>query len=187
MPDVNSLALRATPEQIAEELRCLDRCRRGDTQATHALIARHRRRLVRVATNVLRDPCEAEDVAQEAFLKAFRELHKLRDDRAFAGFLYRICVRLCLDRLRGRRAEPAEFDRAQPSGGPQIETRVLVENLLGELPAELRMTLVLRELEQFSYEEIAQFMHVPVGTVRSRLHTAREKFRKAYEEALAGA
>lgn len=148
------------------------------------LIDRHRNRLVRTATNLLRDRYEAEDVAQEAFLKAFRELPKLREDRAFAGYLYRICVRLCMDRLRLKRAEVAEFDSVQPSEGRNIENRVVVEKLLALLSPELRATLVLREMEQLSYEEVAEVMRVPVGTVRSRLHTARERFRKLWIEAV---
>ncbi|MCW5937922.1 MAG: sigma-70 family RNA polymerase sigma factor [Fimbriimonadaceae bacterium] len=161
----------------------LQRCREGDEAAMATVIAKHRRRVIRIAANSLRDTHEAEDVAQEAFLKAFKELGKLRDDRAFASYLYRICVRLCLDRLRSRRAEPAVIERVQASDGPRVETKVLLEKLLQQLSPELRMTLVLREVEQLSYEEVATALNVPLGTVRSRLHTAREKFRALYFEA----
>lgn len=174
-------------EQVLEELQWVERCRHGDEAAMGSIIAKHRTRLVRVAANVLRDSFEAEDVAQEAFLKAFREINKLRDDRAFSGYIYKICVRLCMDRLRSRKTEPLMLDKPQPSKGPQIETRVLVEKLLLELTPELRLTLVLREMEQLSYEEVADMMHVPVGTVRSRLHTARERFRDLWLSATAEA
>ena len=163
-----------------EDVRSLERCRRGDETALRELISRHRGRLIRIAANILRDANEAEDVAQEAFLKAFRELHSLRDDRAFSGFIYRICVRLCMDRLRSRRAEPAEFEFVDSSNGAQVENRILVERLLGQLTPDLRATLVLREMEQLSYEEIAEAMRVPVGTVRSRLHAARDRFRRLW-------
>lgn len=172
-------------EAIMDELQWVYRCRHGDEVALSLLIARHRNRLIRTATNLLRDRYEAEDVAQEAFLKAFREIHRLRDDRAFAGFLYRICVRLCMDRLRLKRAEPAELDGVQPHQGPSVENRVLIEKLLDQLPSELRTTLVLREVEQLSYEEVAEAMRVPIGTVRSRLHTARERFRNLWIQAVA--
>ncbi len=148
------------------------------------LIERHRSRLVRVASNILRDANEAEDVAQESFLKAFRELDRLRDDQAFSGYVYRICVRLCMDRLRSRRAEPAEFESATADQGEAIENRVVIERLLDRLPYDLRVTLVLREVEQLSYDEIAEVLRVPVGTVRSRLHAAREKFRALWLEAV---
>jgi RNA polymerase sigma-70 factor (ECF subfamily) len=172
-------------DAIIDELQWVHRCRNGDEVALSLLIGRHRNRLIRTATNLLRDRYEAEDVSQEAFLKAFREIHRLRDDRAFAGFLYRICVRLCMDRLRLKRAEPAELDSVQPHEGPSVENRVLIEKLLDQLPSELRTTLVLREIEQLSYEEVAEAMRVPIGTVRSRLHTARERFRNLWLQAVA--
>jgi RNA polymerase sigma-70 factor (ECF subfamily) len=171
-------------EAAALERQWVARCREGDETAMGNLIAKHRNRLVRTAANLLRDRYEAEDVAQEAFLKGFRELSKLREDRAFASYLYRICVRLCMDRLRLKRAEVAEFDSIQPSEGKNIETRVVVEKLLNQLTPDLRTTLVLREMEQLSYEEVAEYMNVPVGTVRSRLHTARERFRKLWIDAV---
>lgn len=183
MSDLRISAL-APAEAAAQERQWVGRVRAGDETALTSLIGRHRTRLVRTATNLLRDSHEAEDVAQESFLKAFREIGKLRDDRAFSGFIYRICVRLCMDRLRLKRAELIEFDAAQPHQGGAVENRVVVEKLLALLPAELRTTLVLREMEQLSYEEVAEVMHVPIGTVRSRLHTARERFRKLWIEAV---
>ncbi len=183
MSDV-SISVGLAAESAAQERQWVSRSRTGDEAALTCLIARHRNRLVRTATNLLRDRHEAEDVAQEAFLKAFREIGKLRDDRAFSGFIYRICVRLCMDRLRLKRAQLVEFDSAQPHQGGHVENRVVVEKLLSQLPAELRTTLVLREMEQLSYEEVAEVMHVPIGTVRSRLHTARERFRKLWIDAV---
>lgn len=176
-------AANANPQQgvysdaRVEEAKLVYKTRLGNESALRELVDRHRVRLIRTASNILRDPVEAEDVAQEAFLKAFRELHRLRDDRAFASFIYRICVRLCVDRLRLKRAEPSALEPSEGAPGGSIENKVLVEKLLAKLPADLRTTLVLREMEQLSYEEVAQVMDVPVGTVRSRLHTARERFR----------
>ncbi len=153
------------------------RVRNGDESAYKELIDRHRTRLIRTASNILRDPIEAEDVAQEAFLKAYRELCRLREDRAFASFIYRICVRLCVDRLRLRRTEPSPLEPSEQAQNGSIENKVLIEKLLAQLPPDLKTTLILREVEQLSYEEVAVVMKVPVGTVRSRLHTARERFR----------
>lgn len=160
-----------------EEATLVLRTRQGDENALRELVDRHRLRLVRTASNVLRDPVEAEDVAQEAFIKAFRELPKLRDDRAFSSFIYRICIRLCVDRLRLKRPETSPLEPSIKVVTTSIENKVLVERLLQKLPNDLRTTLVLREVDQLSYEEVAQVMKVPVGTVRSRLHTARERFR----------
>lgn len=181
---IEATTLQNRAEALADERRWVSRCRVGDETALKHLIDRHRSRLIRTASNILRDRHEAEDVAQEAFLKAFRELHRLRDDRAFSGYLYRICVRLCMDRLRLKRAEPSEFDQAEQHSGGLVENRVVIERLLDQLPADLRTTLVLREIEQLSYDEVAEMMQVPIGTVRSRLHTARERFRKLWIEAV---
>lgn len=180
----SELAAQQQQLERMQERQWVARCREGDENALACIIAKHRNRLVRTATNLLRDRHEAEDVSQEAFLKAFREISKLRDDRAFSGFLYRICVRLCMDRLRLKKAELVDFDSAQPHQGGHVENKVVIEKLLAQLPAELRATLVLREMEQLSYEEVAEVMHVPIGTVRSRLHTARERFRKLWVEAV---
>lgn len=183
MAEVEALRL-SRAEQAHDEWAWVARCRQGDETALGLLVARHRARLIRTAGNLLRDRHEAEDVAQEAFLKAFREIHRLREDKAFAGFLYRICVRLCMDRLRLKRAEPAEIEDVEPHQGTNVETKVVIEKILAMLPNELRATLVLREMEQLSYEEVAEVMHVPIGTVRSRLHSARERFRKLWLEAV---
>lgn len=180
--DAQAAAFQANDAAV-EELRWLQRCRSGDAAALNVLVQRHRGKLIRVACNILRDTFEAEDVAQEAFIRGFRELRNLRDDRAFSAYLYRICVRLCMDRLRSRRPEPAEFDAIQGDEGSAVEDRVVIQKLLAELNPELRTTLVLREIEQLSYEEVAEVMHVPVGTVRSRLHTARERFRELWIQA----
>lgn len=170
-------------QAVQDECAWVARCRVGDEAAMEHLIAKHRQRLVRVAGNILRDGHEAEDLAQEAFLKAFREIEKLREDRAFGGFLYRICVRLCMDKLRSRKADVEEFERGDGGTQSRIETKILVERLLEKLAPDLRTTLVLREMEQLSYEEVADVMNVPVGTVRSRLHSARERFRAIWLEA----
>ena len=158
------------------------RVRCGDEAAMDGLVSMHRQRLIRVATNVLRDRHEAEDVAQESFLKAFREIRKLRDDRAFSGYIYRICVRLCMDRLRSRKPTSEMIEHGDGTSGSKVETKVLVERLLQELTPDLRMTLVLREMEELSYDEVAELMQVPVGTVRSRLHSARNRFRELWIE-----
>ena len=153
---VNTAQTLSEGALVLDPYSLLARCRAGDPDALQQVIAKNRVRLVRVAANVLRDANEAEDVAQDAFLKAFRELHRLREDTAFSGYLYRICVRLCMDRLRSRRTVTTEFDASYNRTGVVVETKVLVEELLDTLAPDLRTTLVLREMEQLSYDEIAE-------------------------------
>lgn len=178
--------LNSAAEMRADELACVARLRLGDESAMNIIVSRHRVRLIRVAANLLRDRHEAEDVAQEAFLKAFREIRKLRDDRAFSGYIYKICVRLCMDRIRSRKPTSEAIEQGEGGTDSRVETKILVHELLEFLPPEQKQTLVLREMEQMSYDEVADMLDIPVGTVRSRLHAAREKFRLIYLEATDG-
>lgn len=180
----DSIGMVGAYERPVEELIWLEKGRLGDEAALNYLITKHRTRLIRVAANILRDSNEAEDVAQEAFIRGFRELRNLRDDRAFSGYLYRIAVRICMDRLRARRPQTAQVDYGDSDRGAQVENRVIIQKLLAQLSPELRTTLVLREIEQLSYEEVSTVMRVPIGTVRSRLHVAREKFRELWLSAM---
>lgn len=159
--------------------------RSGDADATLRLLGRYRPPLVRLLTGLTGDRALAEDVAQEAFLQAFRSLRQLRDPGAFYGWVRRLATRHALRALRRRRPPGPPLDPALPAGdnpAREVETRLAVEGVLRALPPDLRAVLVLREMEQLDYEEIAETLGVPVGTVRSRLFTARERFRKAWSE-----
>ena len=165
------------------------RARAGDEDASGRLLERYRDRAVRLASHVLGRPAEAEDAAQEAFIRAFRHIRTYRGESRFYTWLYHIVVRVCIERQRrarwraelpldGHWGKHAE-DRACSS-----DTRVLVEALMRQLSPEMRATLALRELDGLEYEEIAQVLGVPVGTVRSRLNSARSQFRRLYEAAM---
>jgi len=166
-----------------EEARWVARAQAGDAAGQRWLLERYRTRMVRLAAHVLRGEADAEDVAQEAFVQAFRHLGALRGDgAAFAPWLRRIVVRRCLDHLRRPahlREVPADETRDWTESGSaaRTDTRLLVEALLDKLTPPLRAALVLRECEGMDYEEIADVLRVPVGTVRSRLHAARAQFR----------
>lgn len=156
------------------------RVRLGDEEALARLIEHHRASVISIAANILRDRIEAEDVAQEAFLRAYHQIHKLQDDRSFRRYLSQITIRLCIDRLRRRRAVPAEnieivWEGAESS--KSMVNRMSIEKVLAKMPLDLRTTLVLREIQQLDYAEIAEILEIPIGTVRSRLHVARERFR----------
>lgn len=156
------------------------RARTGDAEAMRRLMDLHRQPLRRMTANLLRDTHAAEDVVQEAFLKTFRELPKLRDDALFKGYLFRIAARLCLDRLRRAHVHGPVPDSACPSREEGVMRQLAVERVLTTLAPEARAVIVLREIEGLSYEEIADVLTIPVGTVRSRLHAARERFRQAW-------
>ena len=136
---------------------------------------------------------EAEDVVQESFLRAFAQIRSFRADSAFYSWLYRIVVRLCLNRMRTREWQSEslslsngwEEESAILQGSPS-ETRLLIESLLDGLSPPLRAALILREMEGLEYAEIAETLQIPLGTVRSRLNAARAQFQalwlKAQEE-----
>ncbi len=168
-----------------QERAWLDRCAKGDERAIRWVLNRYRDRVVRLASHVLHNSREAEDVAQESFVKAFRQIDQFRGESGFYAWLYRIVINLCLDRMR-RKCMTSEFpleERTLPNQAmvnPDMEKRLAVEQVLDSLTPPMRAALVLREVEGLEYAEIAQVLNIPVGTVRSRLNTAREQFRKRW-------
>ncbi|HJW02715.1 MAG TPA: RNA polymerase sigma factor RpoE, partial [Azospira sp.] len=170
----------------------VERAQSGDKRAFELLVAKYQRKLGRLLSRFIRDPAEVEDVAQEAFIKAYRALPSFRGDSAFYTWLYRIGINTAKNYLvaQGRRAPTStEFDSDEAEtfeDGEQLRDINTPENMLiskqiGEtvnaameaLPEELRTAIMLRELEGLSYEEIARIMDCPIGTVRSRIFRAR--------------
>ncbi len=170
---------------IGREAEWVAAARAGEEGAILQLLACYRPRLVRVLTGATGDPSRAEDLAQEAFLQAFRSLDQLRDPSAFYPWVRRIAMRRAVREARRApaRLEPlSEWDGAAADPAGTAETRLAVRAVLAQLPPDLRATLVLREMECLDYAEIAEALGVPVGTVRSRLNAARERFRKLWAE-----
>ena len=172
-------AVASREGRAIDEPQMVRRCQAGEEYAFRELMRRYRGRAVYLATQILRDPHEAEDVAQEAFLRVFRSIRKLRAGVSFNSWLYRIVVNLCLDRRR-RAAPPTvsleECTELAAAAEPP-ETRLQIDALLSQLSEELRVTLLLRVTAQLSYAEIARELRVSVGTVGSRLNAAREQLR----------
>ncbi len=171
----------------------VERAQRGEKQAFDLLVTKYQRKLGRLLARYIRDPAEVEDVAQEAFIKAYRALPSFRGGSAVYTWLYRIGINTAKNYLvaQGRRAPTSTgFDSEEAEtfeDGDQLRDINTPESLLhskqvGEtvnaameaLPDELRTAIVLREIEGLSYEEIAKIMDCPIGTVRSRIFRARE-------------
>lgn len=171
----------------------VERAQKGEKHAFELLVAKYQRKLVRLLSRFIRDSAEVEDVAQEAFIKAYRALPSFRGDSAFYTWLYRIGINTAKNYLvaQGRRAptstgfdsEEAEtFDDGDQLRDINTPESMLHSKQIGEtvnaameaLPEELRTAITLREIEGLSYEEIAQMMNCPIGTVRSRIFRARE-------------
>jgi RNA polymerase sigma-70 factor (ECF subfamily) len=172
------------------------RAQRGDKRAFELLVAKYQRKLGRLLSRLVRDPAEVEDVTQEAFIKAYRALPSFRGDSAFYTWLYRIAINTAKNALVSQRRRPVDFDldlqdpdqyerqaKLKEADTPEgvlltDEIRTVVEEAMEQLPEDLRTAIVLRELEGLSYEEIAEAMDCPVGTVRSRIFRAREAIDK---------
>ena len=171
----------------------VERAQRGDKHAFGLLVTKYQRKLSRLLSRFVKDQAEVEDVAQEAFIKAYRALPSFRGDSAFYTWLYRIGINTAKNYLvaAGRRTPTAtEFDSEEAEdfdGGEQLRDINTPENLMMSrqiadtvngamdgLPEELRSAIQLREIEGLSYEEIAAAMNCPIGTVRSRIFRARE-------------
>lgn len=168
------------------------RVQKGDKAAFDVLVLKYQQRIVKLISRYVHDNAEALDVAQEAFIKAYRALPRFRGDSAFYTWMYRIAINTAKNHLvaANRRPvdqhvdlqDPEQYDihaRLKHLDTPEgllltDEIQQTVEGAIQGLPEELRTAIVLRELEGMSYEEIAQAMDCPVGTVRSRIFRARE-------------
>lgn len=171
----------------------VERAQHGDKHAFELLVAKYQRKLGRLLSRFIRNPSEVEDVAQEAFIKAYRALPSFRGESAFYTWLYRIGINTAKNYLvsQGRRAPTTtEFDSEEAEGFEDAEqlrnintpenelmSKQIAETVnkaMESLPDELKTAITLREIEGLSYEDIAGMMNCPIGTVRSRIFRARE-------------
>jgi RNA polymerase sigma-70 factor (ECF subfamily) len=177
----------------SSDLELVQRVQRGDKSAFDLLVRKYQHKVVKLVMRYMRDPADAEDVSQEAFIKAYRALPNFRGDSAFYTWLYRIAINTAKNAIVARKRSPVEYDldlqntedsydmqgRLADTETPEAlvlteEIRTIVNAAIDALPEDLRTAIVLRELEGMSYEEIAAAMECPVGTVRSRIFRARE-------------
>ena len=180
------------------------RVKKGDKQAFDLLFSRYQHKILNLVSRYLRDQQDVEDVTQEAFIKAFRALPRFRGESAFYTWLYRIAINTAKNHLVARSRRPpgvdvdiddAEFmdgtDVLRESESPEAvlsrdELLEVINATLSELPDDLRSAVTLREFDGLSYEQIAEIMDCPVGTVRSRIFRAREAIDQRIEPLLSG-
>ena len=181
-----------TTEREIDQL-LVERVQRGDKKAFELLVIKYQRKLLRLVSRLVRDQAEAEDAVQEAFIKAYRAIPQFRGDSAFYTWLYRIGINTAKNYLvtQGRRAPTSTESNAEEAetfdDGEQLrdintpesmlatkQIAATVNTAMDALPEELRVAITLREIEGLSYDEIAEAMGCPIGTVRSRIFRARE-------------
>ncbi len=175
------------------DLLLVERVRNGDKRAFELLVEKYRRKIGRLLSRMVRDPEEIEDITQEAFIKAYRALPQFRGDAAFYTWLYRIAVNTAKNYLAGRQRNMLSMSEVLGEDEEGSEERYAAQDIntpdaqllskqiayavneaVEALPEELRTAITLREIEGMSYEDIANFMGCPIGTVRSRIFRARE-------------
>ena len=173
----------------------VERVQRGDKRAFDVLTVKYQHKIVALVSRYINDPNEGMDVVQDAFIKAYRALPRFRGDSAFYTWLYRIAINTAKNHLVARSRRPPDTDIdvdgefqgdsvvLRDDGGPENavardQLERVIFSAIDELPEELKVALTLREFEGLSYEEIAEVMECPVGTVRSRIFRARETIEK---------
>jgi RNA polymerase sigma-70 factor (ECF subfamily) len=171
------------------------KAQKGDKKAFDVLVLKYQHKIINLVSRYVHDPYEAQDVAQEAFIKAYRALPNFRGDSAFYTWIYRIAINTAKNFLvaQDRRPPGSDIDAMEAEQFVDSTLRenatpdriLLTEEIektvfqaIDELPEDLKMAISLRELDGMSYEEIAQVMDCPVGTVRSRIFRAREAIDK---------
>ena len=172
------------------------RVQKGDKGAFDMLVLKYQHKIVNLVMRYVRDPELALDITQEAFIKAYRALPRFRGDSAFYTWMYRIAVNTAKNHLAAQRRRPMDIEldlqdpeqydlhaKLKETDTPEgvtlsSELKETIERAIAALPEDLRTAIILRELEGMSYEEIAQTMECPVGTVRSRIFRARDAIGK---------
>jgi RNA polymerase sigma-70 factor (ECF subfamily) len=192
------LSASATDKQLVQ------RVQKGDRRAFDLLVLKYQQKIMSLISRYVHDADEVQDVAQEAFVKAYRALPNFRGDSAFYTWLYRIAINTAKNHLVSRSRRPpgrdvdledAQFmesaEQLRDAQTPENslfgeELRAVVNETLADLPDDLRAAVTLREFDGLSYEEIAEVMECPVGTVRSRIFRAREAIDRRVQAQLEG-
>lgn len=178
-------------EENVSDLQLIDRVLSGDSNSFEMLIIKYQRKLYATILNIVKDSDSAEDIVQDAFMKSFEKLETLRNKNQFYPWIKRIAINCALltfeknkrmvDVSSGNDEDKGDdfFERITDNANPEedllnSELRKFVRHFVDSLPDKLRVVIILREVEDMSYEEISEMLDIPVGTVRSRLFNARQ-------------
>ena len=178
--------------RFVEESKLIRRAADGSADAFNALMGMHERRMYAVALRMCGNPEDAQDCLQEAMLRIFRSISGFKAQSSFSTWVYRITMNTCLDELRRRKNRPntsldglldAGWSPSDDEDTPERhamrgEARQALRRFIGELPEDMRAAVVLRDVEGYSYDEIAEILNTNVGTIKSRISRGREKLRE---------
>jgi RNA polymerase sigma factor (sigma-70 family) len=179
-----------------QDLKTIRRCKRGEEAAFAEILARYRGPIYNLCYRMSRNPEDARDLAQEVFIKVFRLLDRFDEEYAFSSWLFRIASNHCIDHLRRNRMrflsldgvagpDGEEFELQLPDEGPgpdtvleRSEAVAKLEEVIADLPPHYKAITLLRHQQQLSYEEIAEVLQLPLGTVKARIHRARAQIQQ---------
>jgi len=189
-------------EKRKEDARLIQSAIQGDERAFETLLNKYKNLVFTIMMKMVRNPQEAEDLTQEAFMKAFRSLASFNNEFAFSTWLMKIATNNCIDFLRKRKLrtysinEPVQYKDEKievelPDHGPgpekhllQSEQKRILEEAISQLPERYRYVILLRHKEEKSYEEISEILDLPLGTVKAQIFRAREILNKKLKEIL---
>jgi RNA polymerase sigma-70 factor (ECF subfamily) len=195
-------------EEFDSDANLVARSLEGDLPSFERLVSRYQNKIMGYSARMLSDHDEAEDVAQEVFIKAYRSLESFRGESSFSTWLYRIATNLCIDRMRKKKRSPQQaysldepIDKDEDKGGREVpdysaeptrnvereELRLRVREMVAEMPEKLRAVLVMCDMQGMAYEDIAKVLDVPIGTVKSRLFHARADLGRRLRPYVSGA
>ncbi|MFQ3544932.1 sigma-70 family RNA polymerase sigma factor [Halobacillus rhizosphaerae] len=173
---------------VNEELyRLIHDAKNGDKHAYNDLVGMYNAKVYRHAFAMTNDRMEAEDIAQEAFIKAFYSLHRLENEYAFVSWMTRIVHNLCMDRIKKKKREGKKhekmkenltFQDRQSYQDQHLNTKLTIEEAMQRLTKEHRAVISLCDIQGFTYEEMATILKVPLGTIKSRIYSARNQLKK---------
>lgn len=179
-----------------DEKKMIERASGGDPAAFNRLMEQHERRMYAVALRMCANREDAQDCLQEAMLRVYRAIDSFKGQSTFSTWVYRITMNTCLDELRRKKNRqntsldslldmgwsPADESNAPEKRAIQSETRECLQRAIRGLPEDMRAAIVLRDIEGFSYDEIARMLDINVGTIKSRISRGREKLREKLKE-----
>jgi RNA polymerase sigma-70 factor, ECF subfamily len=173
------------------ETEAIEFCQKGDMAGLHLLYEMHRSKVFNLSWRMLGSPHDAEDVLQEIFIKVFDRIKNYRGESAFSSWLYRMTANHCLDRLRRRKvlsflgfeSVPELEDKKGKNSTASPGLSPVIMKALGKLPVKQKECLLMREMEEMTYEEIADALHLSLGSVKSNIHRAKVFLKDHLEKA----
>ena len=198
----------SSSDELESDVYLVERALDGDIAGFEKLVTRYQNKIMGYVGRMTNgDREEAEDITQEAFIKAYRNLDSFRGQASFSTWLYKIATNLCIDRARTKKRRPQQaysldepFDKEEEGGGREIadsrfepskgverdELRTLVRQTVGEMPEKQRQVLIMCDLQGMPYEDIAETLDIPLGTVKSRIFHARADLARRLKPYMSG-